>query len=96
MKQPSTSWFQLSWDMMQLTVEANSVIALRTMKMAVGGVDAHQEMGLMVSEKVQAAMDAHAELTTAALAGRTDGPAKAVALYRRRVRANQTRLTGGK
>ena len=96
MKQPSTSWFQLSWDMMQLTVEANSVIALRTLKMATGGAGAHEEISLMVSEKVQAAMDAHHELTTAAMAGRTDGPAKAVALYRRRVRANQKRLTGAK
>jgi hypothetical protein len=96
MKQPSTSWFQLSWDMMQLTVEANSVIALRTLKMATGGAGANEEINLMVSEKVQAAMDAQFEMTKAAMAGRTDGPAKAVALYRRRVRANQKRLTGAK
>ncbi len=96
MKHPSTSWFQLSWDMMQLTVEANSVIALRTMKMATGGAGANEEISLMVSEKVQAAMDAHFEMTTAAMAGRTDGPAKAVALYRKRVRANQKRLTNTK
>jgi hypothetical protein len=96
MKHPSTSWFQLSWDMMQLTVEANSVIALRTMKMATGGAAANEEINLMVSEKVQAAMDAQFEMTKAAMAGRTDGPAKAVALYRRRVRANQKRLTGAK
>ena len=96
MKQPSTSWFQLSWDMMQLGVEAQSVIALRTMKMATGGAGASEEINLMISEKVQAAMDAQCELTTAAMAGRTDGPAKAVALYRRRVRANQKRLTGAK
>lgn len=96
MKHPSSSWFQLSWDMMQLTVEANSVIALRTMKMAAGGAGANDEISLMVSEKVQAAMDVQMELATAALAGRTDGPAKAVALYRKRVRANQKRLSGGK
>lgn len=95
MKQPSTSWFQLSWDMMQLTVEANSVIVLRTVKMATGGAGANEEVSLMVSEKVQAAMDAHFEMATAVMSGRMDGPAKAVALYRRRVRANQKRLTRG-
>lgn len=94
MKHPSTSWFQLSWDMMQLGVEAQSVIALRTMKMATGGAAANEEISLMVSEKVQAAMDAQMEMAKAAMAGRTDGPAKAVALYRNRVRANQKRLTG--
>ena len=93
MKRPSPSWFQLSWDMMQLTVEANSVIALRTMKMATGGAGANEEVSLMVSEKVQAAMDVQFELATSILAGRVDGPAKAVALYRRRVRANRKRLT---
>lgn len=95
MKQRSTSWFQLSWDMMQLGVEAQSVIALRTLKMATGGAGANEEASLMISEKVQAAMDAQFEMTKAAMAGRIDGPAKAVALYRRRVRANQKRLTGG-
>ena len=94
MKHPSTSWFQLSWDMMQLTVEANSVIALRTMKMATGAAGCEAEISLMVSEKVQAAMDAQMELAKAAMSGRTDGPAKAVALYRKRVRANQKRLSG--
>jgi hypothetical protein len=95
MKRQSTSWFQLSWDMMQLTVEANSVIALRTIKMATGGAGANEEVSLMVSEKVQAAMDAQFEMAKALMAGRVDGPSKAVALYRRRVRANQKRLTGG-
>jgi hypothetical protein len=96
MKQPSTSWFQLSWDMMQLGVEAQSVIVLRTLKMATGGAGANEEVSLMISEKVQAAMDAQFELTKAAMAGRTDGLAKAVELYRGRVRANQMRLSGAK
>lgn len=93
MKRPSPSWFQLSWNMMQLGVEAQSVIALRTLKMAAGGTAANEEISLMVSEKVQAAMDAQFEMTKAAMAGRADGPAKAVALYRRRVRANRKRLS---
>jgi hypothetical protein len=95
MARRSTSLFQLSWNMMQLGMEAQSVIALRTMKMAAGGTAAGDEINLMVSEKVQAAMDAQFTLAKAAMTGRSDGPAKAVALYRRRVRANQRRLAGG-
>lgn len=93
MKRQSTSWFQLPWDMMQLGVEAHSVIVLRTMKMATGGAGANEEVSLMVSEKVQAAMDAQFEMAKAVMAGRIDGPAKAVALYRHRIQANQKRLT---
>lgn len=95
MARRSTSLFQLSWNTMKLGLEAQSVIALRTMKMAAGGIAASDEINLMVSEKVQAAMDVQFTMARAAMAGRADGPAKAVALYRRRVRANQRRLAGG-
>jgi secreted protein with Ig-like and vWFA domain len=95
MARRATSLFQLSLNTMRLGLEAQSVIALRTMKCAAGGAAASDEINLMVSEKVRATIDAQFTLARAAMAGRADGPAKAVALYRRRVRANQRRLAGG-
>jgi hypothetical protein len=45
-----------------LALEANVVIGLRSIKVARGGVDAVQEINLMVQEKVDAAAEALATL----------------------------------
>ena len=72
-----------------LTLEANSVIGLRLIKIAHGGVDAVQEVHLMVQEKV----DAAAEAMTTLVGG---GSVEAVlAGYRRRVAFNAQRLSAG-
>jgi hypothetical protein len=72
-----------------LALEANSVIGLRLIKIAHGGVDAAHEVNLMVQEKVEAAAEA-----MATLAG--GGSAEAVlAGYRRRVAFNARRLAPG-
>src|SRR3954467_4638800 len=47
-----------SW--MKLAVEANGVIALRTIKLMRGGRSARREAELMVSEKIHAAVEAAA------------------------------------
>lgn len=77
-----------------LGAEASSVVALRTLKLAAGGAAASAEAERMVSEKVAAAM----ELSQQAMLGQfgTTMPgigSKAVAGYRRKVRANQRRLS---
>jgi hypothetical protein len=89
-------WFSLSMDAMRLGFEAQSVIGLRLAKAAWGGAAAQDEAQLMVCEKTQAAIDAQVVLATSLLSGQGHlGPARAVALYRRRVKANQRRLLGG-
>ncbi|RYF88731.1 MAG: hypothetical protein EON95_19885 [Caulobacteraceae bacterium] len=81
---------------MQLAMEANTVIGLRLLKAAAGGPAADLEAGRMISEKVSAAFDLQAQLVTAALTGAHAGaPSRAVAMYRRKVRANRRRLLKG-
>ncbi|ATY34674.1 hypothetical protein CVN68_15965 [Sphingomonas psychrotolerans] len=74
-------------------MEASAVIGLRTMKMAAGGTGAAEEARLMVSEKMQAAL----ELQTALVSGRLGGDPladtrKVLRHYRGKVKANRTRL----
>jgi hypothetical protein len=72
-----------------LALEANAVIGLRLLKIAHGGVDAAQEVNLMVQEKV----DAAAEAMTTLLGG--GGLETVLAAYRRRVAFNAERLSPG-
>jgi len=96
MARRNSSWLGLSMSAMQLGLEAQSVIALRMMKMAAGGAAAEAEVQRMISEKTQAALDAQLKIGMSAMSGRLDlAPARAIALYRRRVRANQRRLRAG-
>lgn len=91
-RQPS--WIELSADMARLGVESGSVIGLRLMRMASGSVDSQAETALMVSEKAKAAWDAQFLFARSLLTGQGHlAPSRAVALYRRRVQANQRRLT---
>ncbi len=88
------SWSRLWTDAAMMGFEAQQVIALRMWKAGMGGAAAVGEAERMVTEKAQAAFDAQRILATSALAGAAHlGPERAVALYRRRVRANRRRLT---
>jgi hypothetical protein len=89
-------WLTLGFDAWQLALEANTVIGLRMMKAAAGGPAAELEASRMVTEKVAAAFDLQAQLVSAVLTGAHAGaPSKAVAMYRRKVRANRRRLLKG-
>jgi hypothetical protein len=89
-------WFSLSMDALNLTLEAQSVIGLRMMKAAWGDTAAWDEARLMITEKAKAAMDAQFLFASSLMAGQGAlAPARAVALLRRRVQANQRRLTRG-
>ena len=70
-----------------LALEANGVIGLRLIKIALGGVDAAYEVNLMVQEKVDAAHEAMATL----IGGGT--VQTVLAGYRRRVAFNAERLS---
>ncbi len=69
-----------------LAIEASEVIALRLSKLAGGGEGVADEAVLMVSEKIEAALEAGASL----MAGET--PDTIVARYREHVAANSSRL----
>ncbi len=87
-------WLKLSVDTFWLGAEASQVVALRMMKLAGGGAGAAAEAQRMVTEKVAAAMAVQTELALGAMSGSPHaGPTKAVALYRRKVRANRRRLS---
>jgi hypothetical protein len=72
--------------LMMLAVEANSVIALRLVKLMRGGRAARREARLMVSEKIAAALEASANLMTGASGH------DVVRRYRQHVAANAKRL----
>jgi hypothetical protein len=83
-------------DAMRLGFEAQSVIGLRLAKAAWGGAAAQDEAQLMVCEKAKAAVDAQAVLAASLISGQGHlGPARAMALYRRRIQANRRRLLKG-
>jgi hypothetical protein len=74
--------------LMMLAVEANGVVALRMMKLMLGGRRARREAKLMVSEKIDAAVKATASIMSGASGD------EIVRQYRRRVAANAKRLGG--
>jgi hypothetical protein len=79
--------FKFWYDAAMLSIEAQSVIGLRMMKLAAGGRHAQAEANRMVMEKISASMAATATLLTG-------GSAHAVvAQVRRKVRSNSRRLS---
>jgi hypothetical protein len=79
-----------------LGFEAQSVIALRLMKLGAGGANANKEASRMIQEKITAFHEAQRTVATALFAGKGAGAAhKVVSGYRKKVRANHKRLSGG-
>ena len=79
---------QVGWD-------ANVVVAMRLMRLAVGGALAQREAQRMVAEKVTAIAEAQAAAITKLIMGGGMAAAtkSASAIYQRKVRANRRRLT---
>ena len=76
-----------------LAMEAQQVIALRMMKLAMGGPAAKREARPMVAEKAGAATKASAIVAKAAMRGAKDGGAGSVTrMLWRHVKANRKRL----
>ena len=84
-------------DAIRLGLEAQGVIGLRMMKAAFGGPAAHREVHLMIAEKAKAAVETQMMVINSVMRGEADfAPARAIALYRRHVQANQKRLSQGR
>lgn len=87
-------WFELGMDTYALAVEAQAVVALRMMKFAAGGPAAAIEAQQMISEKLIAAAEVQTKAASAILSGTSHlTPARTLAHYRRKVRANRRRLS---
>lgn len=94
MNAPWNSWLDLSADTARLGHESSDVIGLRLAIAGRGGAGALAEFRRMISEKALAALDAHIIVAGSLLAGEAHlVPARTLALYRRRVQANRTRLS---
>lgn len=78
--------FQMISPLAMLAVESGAVVALRMMKLMLGGRDALYEAELMVSEKVNAAFEA----TASVMAGASGDDV--IHRYRQHVAANAARL----
>jgi hypothetical protein len=79
----------------QLGVEAQSVIALRMMRLAAGGARGRAEATRMVAEKVGALAEAQTAAAAAILTGRRQKvvAGKILTAYKKRVGANRRRLS---
>jgi hypothetical protein len=71
----------------QLALESSEVVGLRVAKIASGDAEAHREVHLMVSEKVDAIFEAGARLMSGATATHV------IDHFRERVTANARRLS---
>jgi hypothetical protein len=93
MSRKQSSWLRLSFNLWQAGLEAQQVISLRLALLAAGSDSAGAETARMVSEKMSAALEVQHAVVTAAMTG-SPGliPARTVAIYRRKMRANRRRL----
>jgi hypothetical protein len=93
MNVPCTSWLTLSAEAARLGHEAGDVIGLRLAVASRGGTVALAEIFRMTSEKALAAIDASLVAAGSLMDGEAHlVPARTLALYRGRVRANRARL----
>jgi hypothetical protein len=92
---PWNAWFALSAQAARMCWEAQTVILLRTMRIAKGGARAEAETQRMFTEKVAALAEAQIAATAATLKGSKKHRVakKALAVYTRRVRRNRRRLS---
>jgi hypothetical protein len=88
-------WLSFGWRAWQVGLEAQSVIALRMLRLATGGARAKAEASRMVTEKILAAGEAQMAAASAATRGNKQHVAagKALNVYKKRIRANRRRLS---
>jgi hypothetical protein len=88
-----TSSRRRATDAFSFAFACQQVIAMRLMRIALGGADGHREATRMVTEKATAAVQAQFAAAQAIITGGPAGAAAAAAhVYRRAVRANGRRL----
>ena len=97
MSRKQFSWLDLSLNAWQASLEAQQVISLRLALLAGGSASAGAEAARMVSEKMSTALEVQHAAAVAAMTGNAEMiPARIVAIYRRKIRANRRRLRVGK
>ena len=86
-------WLELSLKAVQMGMEAQSVIALRMLRLATGGARMEAEASRMVTDKVAAAAETQAVAAVSALSGRSPHVVvtKAPRVVKKRVRGNKRR-----
>lgn len=95
MSEPGNPWIALAADSFDLAIESHDVIGLRLARAASGRFDACDEAVRMVVEKAFAAWDTAVVVTESLIQGEPHlAASRTLALYRRRVQANQRRLAG--
>jgi hypothetical protein len=89
------AWCALSFQAARLGWEAQSVMALRMMRLASQGGHGQSEAHRMVTEKVAALAEAQGAASAAAISGGGSYRVakKVLGVYKKRVRANKRRLT---
>jgi hypothetical protein len=88
-------WLALTFKTVQLGFDVQNVIALRMMRLAVGGGRGQREARRMVVEKVAAAPEAQTAAATAVMTGHknTVVAKKVLRVVKKRVRASKRRLS---
>jgi hypothetical protein len=88
-------WLALTFKTVQLGFDVQNVIALRMMRLAVGGGRGQREARRMVVEKLASAAEAQTAAATAVMAGHknTVVAKKVLRVVKKRVRANKRRLS---
>ena len=88
-------WLEVAFKATQLCVDAQSVMALRMMRLAEGAARAQGEAQRMVVEKIAAIAEAQAAAISAVLDGHQDHVivSKTLGAFDKRVRANKRRLS---
>jgi hypothetical protein len=88
-------WLTLSLKAIQMGFEAQSVIALRVLRLAAGGARMEAEATRMITENAAAAAEAQAVAAVAAMKGHPQRvvAGKTLKVFKKRVRANKRRLS---
>ena len=84
----------LSRDIFSLGMEMSAVIGLRMLQIATNDPKAQAEAQLMITEKMMALTTVQTRYVIDVMTGQAhNAPARTVAFYRKKVRANRKRLT---
>jgi hypothetical protein len=87
-------WLELSLKAVRIGMEAQSVIALRMLRLASGGAPVEAEANRMKTDKVGAAAEAQAVAAVPALSGRSPHVVVSKArVVKKRIRANKRRVS---
>ena len=89
-----STWIRFSQSVAKLTFDSQQVIGLRLLRLAAGGPAAEVESRRMVAEKLASIVEAQIRMAGEIATGRGHlAPARALAVFQRKVSANRRRLS---